>query len=122
VLGAHLDEYVGDDPDALVFTNKAGNPLIHNSFTQAVFKPALKAAKIDKATRIHDLRHTSVALSILAGAHPKAIQSRMGHASITVTLDRYGHLFPEIDEEVAVELDKLRAGATPDQKAPPTPD
>ena len=51
--------------------------------------------------RFHDLRHTSVALAIASGAHPKAIQSRMGHSSINVTLDRYGHLFPELDEAIA---------------------
>ena len=51
--------------------------------------------------RFHDLRHTSVALAIAAGAHPKAIQARMGHASINVTLDRYGHLLPELDEAIA---------------------
>ena len=38
--------------------------------------------------RFHDLRHSSVALAIAAGAHPKAIQARMGHSSINVTLDR----------------------------------
>lgn len=51
--------------------------------------------------RFHDLRHTSVALAIAGGAHPKAIQTRMGHSSITVTLDGYGHLFPELDEAIA---------------------
>ena len=56
--------------------------------------------------RFHDLRHTSVALAIAAGAHPKAIQSRMGHSSINVTLDRYGHLFPELDEAIAEAFDR----------------
>ena len=42
-----------------------------------------------------------IALAIAAGAHPKAIQSRMGHSSINVTLDRYGHLLPELDEAIA---------------------
>ena len=56
--------------------------------------------------RFHDLRHTSVALAIRSGAHPKAIQMRMGHSSITVTLDRYGHLFPELDEAIAVSFDQ----------------
>jgi integrase len=60
--------------------------------------------------RFHDLRHTSVALAIAEGAHPKAIQARMGHSSITVTLDRYGHLFPELDEAIATAFDaRLRA-------------
>ena len=56
--------------------------------------------------RFHDLRHTSVALAIAAGAHPKAIQVRMGHSSINVTLDRYGHLFPELDEAIATAFDR----------------
>jgi integrase len=54
--------------------------------------------------RFHDLRHTSVALAIAEGAHPKAIQTRMGHSSINVTLDRYGHLFPELDEAIATSF------------------
>ena len=46
-----------------------------------------------------------MALAIEAGAHPKAIQTRMGHSSINVTFDRYGHLFPELDERIADGLD-----------------
>jgi integrase len=45
-----------------------------------------------------------VALAIAEGADPKAIQVRMGHSSINVTLDRYGHLFPELDEAIAAGL------------------
>jgi integrase len=57
--------------------------------------------KVGLVCRFHDLRHSSVALAIAEGAHPKAIQVRMGHSSINVTLDRYGHLFPELDEAIA---------------------
>jgi integrase len=71
--------------DSLVFPNRAGNPLISSSFWQHHFKPALDAVGL--ACRFHDLRHTSVALAIAEGAHPKAIQVRMGHSSINVTLD-----------------------------------
>jgi integrase len=99
VLGDHLDTYAEPGPDALVFTTAAGTPISHSSFQSAHFKPALRAAGVE--ARFHDLRHTSVALAIAAGAHPKAIQVRMGHSSITVTLDRYGHLFPELDEAIA---------------------
>ena len=66
----------------------------------------LAKAKAGVSCRFHDLRHTSVALAIAAGAHPKAIQVRMGHSSITVTLDRYGHLFPELDEAIADAFDQ----------------
>ena len=53
----------------------------------------------------HDLRHTSLALAIADSAHPKAIQERMGHASITVTLDRYGDHFPSLGLQVAEGLE-----------------
>ena len=57
----------------------------------------------------HDLRHTSVALAIAEGAHPKAIQARLGHASITTTLNTYGHLFPSLDVELADVRAEARA-------------
>src|SRR3712207_8924233 len=51
----------------------------------------------------------SVLISL--GAHPKAIQERLGHSSITVTLDVYGHLFPSVDEALTERLDEvLEAG------------
>jgi integrase len=59
--------------------------------------------------RFHDRRHTSVALAINAGAHPKAIQQRLGHASIAITMDRYGHLMAGMDAELAGDLDDLRS-------------
>jgi hypothetical protein len=61
--------------------------------------------------RFHDLRHTAVALAIAQGAHVKAIQMRMGHSSAQVTLDRYGHLFPELDTQIAAGLDDTYRGA-----------
>jgi integrase len=103
MLADHLDRFVEPELDALVFTNGAGQPLSHSSFQTHHFKRAQLA--IGVSCRFHDLRHTSVALAIAEGAHPKAIQARMGHSSITVTLDRYGHLFPELDEAIATAFD-----------------
>ncbi len=88
--------------DGLAFPNGAGNPIAASSFWNAHFTPALR--RVGLSCRFHDLRHTSVALAIAGGAHPKSIQSRMGHSSINVTLDRYGHLFPELDEAIAVSF------------------
>jgi integrase len=79
-------------------------PLTHSSFQTHHFRKAQEKAGV--RCRFHDLRHTSVALAIAAGAHPKAIQVRMGHSSITVTLDRSGHLFPELDEAIATAFDE----------------
>ena len=54
--------------------------------------------------RIHDLRHTAVALAIAAGAHPKEIQELCGHSSITTTLNVYGHLFESLQDRLADRL------------------
>lgn len=54
---------------------------------------------------VHELRHTAAALATAHGAHPLAIKERLGHSSITVTMDRYGGLFPRLEEAIAEGLD-----------------
>ncbi len=54
---------------------------------------------------LHDCRHTFASLMIAAGVNAKALSTFMGHSSITITLDRYGHLFPGSEEEAADLLD-----------------
>lgn len=63
--------------------------------------------------RFHDLRHTCASLLIAAGAHPKAIQERLGHSTITITmtLDRYGHLLPGLGDSLADALDQAYKAA-----------
>jgi integrase len=102
MLSAHL-EGRAEDPDTLVFVVPDGGPLRHSNFRRRVWIDALEAAKLPASVRIHDMRHTCAALLIAQGAHPKAIQTHLGHSSITVTMDLYGHLFPE-------EMDRLAAG------------
>jgi integrase len=53
----------------------------------------------------HELRHTATSLAIAAGANIKAVQAMLGHASATLTLDRYGHLFGDELDAVAERLD-----------------
>ena len=50
---------------------------------------------------LHECRHTYAAFMIAAGVNPKALSTYMGHSSITVTLDRYGHLMPGSEREAA---------------------
>jgi integrase len=116
LLEAHLASPPGGS--GLVFTGLRGAPLQHRVFHRRYFKPAVRAslpaAKAD--LRFHDLRHTCASLLIAAGAHPKAIQERLGHASITMTLDRYGHLLPGLGDSLADALDSAyeSAGASPE--------
>jgi integrase len=126
-LGAMLAEHMETmpaSPDALLFVSPGGGgarqkgdggPIRHSLFVRRVFKPAIVGDKEKKREpalpahkhnlRFHDLRHTCASLLIAAGAHPKLIQARLGHASITTTLDRYGHLFPSVEEALADALD-----------------
>jgi integrase len=89
VLRDHTERFALPGPDGLVFPNTAGNPLSSSSFRTHHFGRALR--EIGLSCRFHDLRHTSVSMAMASGAHLKAIQARMGHASISITLDRYGH-------------------------------
>jgi integrase len=58
--------------------------------------------------RIHDLRHTAASSAIRAGGHPKEISEMLGHANISITMDRYGHLFPSRQKELAEAMAQLR--------------
>jgi integrase len=51
--------------------------------------------------RLHDLRHTHATLLLQAGVHPKVVQERLGHANISMTLDRYSHVIPAMQEDAA---------------------
>jgi integrase len=97
----------GNGPDDLVFVGVMGGPVRQELFYRRHFKPAVKAALPPEKHRLrfHDLRHTCVAFLIDAKRHPKEIQEQLGHSSIEVTMDRYGHLMPRAAEELAAALD-----------------
>ena len=77
----------------------------------ATFGPARDRAGISDRFRVHDLRHTAASLMIQAGYPPKMLQEIMGHASITTTLDLYGHLYPGEMDRYADRLDEASGNA-----------
>jgi integrase len=87
-----------------VFTAQRGGPLLNRNFRDRIWLPAVRAS-VGEPMRFHDLRHTHAAILISQGEHPKVIQHRLGHSSIKVTLDTYGHLFEGLDEAAAERLD-----------------
>jgi Phage integrase family len=99
------------EPDALVFGAPEGGPLRHRNFYRRRFRPAVADAGLPERTRFHDLRHTCAALLIAQGAHPLAVMQRLGHSSITVTMNTYGHLFPELDEALTEGRCRLQGRA-----------
>lgn len=109
-LARHLEQFP-PGPNGLVFAGEQGAALNRNNFRGRVWLKACEEAGLVKPwPRVHDLRHTSVALAILAGAHPKQIQARAGHSSIVMTMDTYGHLFPGEDQDLADRLDAIGRG------------
>ena len=54
--------------------------------------------------RFHDLRHSFASFMLAAGEHPKVVQAALGHASIQVTMDVYGHLLPGVGRGAAQRL------------------
>ena len=99
----------GRDPGEFLFTTATGRPIRHNNFFNRVWKPAVidaRHAGLPKAPRIHDLRHTHASWLIDAKVSLPAIQRRLGHESITTTIDRYGHLAPEHVDEINAAVDR----------------
>ena len=66
----------------------------------------------------HELRHTAASLAISAGAHVKAVQRMLGHASAAVTLDTYSDLFDDDLDDVADRLDEAAARAAVSKSCP----
>jgi integrase len=70
------------------------------------FRQAVKRALLP-AIRLHDLRHTPATLTLRAGIHPKVLSERLGHASISITLDTYSHAIPAMQEKAAQRIANL---------------
>jgi integrase len=70
---------------------------------------------------LHECRHTFASLMIAAGVNAKALSVFMGHSSITITLDRYGHLFPGSEAEAASLLDAYLGRGTKLATPPASP-
>ncbi len=102
-----FDHHLGEHPPpgTTVWTTEAGVFLRRGTFGR-IWRQAV-AESVGTPCRIHDLRHTHAAWLIAAGEHPKSIQTRLGHSSIQVTIDRYGHLMDGLDHQTAARLDAI---------------
>ncbi len=107
--------------DDLVFTTPGGHALRLSNWRRSALVPACSKAKVSDDFRIHDLRHTAASLMIQAGYPPKMLQEILGHASITTTLDLYGHLYPGDMDRYADRLDSAAGIADPAKIRPDEP-
>jgi integrase len=111
-LRAHLAEHrlrcVGD---GLVFGRTDGSPFLPSTANERAER-AWKAAKL-APVGLHEARHCAASFMIAAGVNLKAVSTFMGHSTITITLDRYGHLLPGSEAEAATLMDAYLASACP---------
>ena len=99
----HFDE--GYQDFNLVFPRPDGSPEDPSNISHR-FK-----ALVDKLSltglRFHDLRHLHATLLLAQGVHPKVVQERLGHQTVTLTLDTYSHVIPSLQRDVADKLENL---------------
>ena len=104
ILANHLQS-APTEPDSVVFTGSTEERIDWTNYRNRIWKPALTRAGLDQGLRMHDLRHTAASMLIAQGGRPKVVLEHLGHSSIILTMDRYGHMYPEDRSKVADALD-----------------
>jgi len=89
----------------LVFATPIGTPMDPSNLRRA-WRHIVQAAGLD-ACRFHDLRHAHATLLLHQGVHPKVVSERLGHSSVTITLDTYSHVLPGLQAQAVAPLDRL---------------
>jgi len=91
--------------DGLVFSNFEGRPLLPDTISHAWTKLVKRTGL--NGIRLHDARHTHASLLLKQNVHPKIVQERLGHSTISTTLDLYSHISPGLQEAAALGFDKM---------------
>lgn len=99
-IGSHWQNF------DLVFPSQVGTPLTMGRITR-VFQRIKKDAEITKNLRLYDLRHSTASFLLQANVNPKVVSERLGHSTITLTLDVYSHVLPTMQEEATEHLEEM---------------
>ena len=96
------------EDQGLVFATEAGTPLNPTNLRRRSFASLLKRARLPEI-RFHDLRHTCATLLLARNVNPKIVSEMLGHSSISITLDTYSHVLPDMQDGAVRALeDALR--------------
>lgn len=93
-----------EDHDLVICTAK-GTPVNPNNVSRS-FSALIKAAGVPPI-RVHDLRHTAATVLLLGGVPAKVVSERLGHATVTITMDLYSHILPDMQDAAAAKMDEL---------------
>lgn len=117
VLSAHREKQERDaealgaplTDETLVFSHPDGSPRVPSTLTLAFRRLSRRVGL--QGVRLHDLRHTMASLYLEQGVNPKTVAERLGHASVTITLDLYSHCLPGVQEAAAEQFDSAMDAA-----------
>jgi integrase len=101
-LAVHLQRF---PTDGLLFTDDSGRMIRRATFNQSVWRPAVRTAGLPAGSGFHALRHYYASLLIRHGESVKVVQSRLGHATASETLDTYSHLWPDSEDRTRAAVD-----------------
>lgn len=92
-------------PGGLIFATETGTIINPSNLRNRSFKPLLKRAGLPPI-RFHDLRHTCATLLLGRDVNVKVVSEMLGHSSISITLDIYSHVLPDMQEKAAKALEE----------------
>jgi integrase len=98
----------------LVFTTAVGGPVRGNHILQRHFEPLCRQLGLPRI-RLHDLRHTLASLLLRNQIPAKVAQEMLGHTTISMTLDIYSHVLPDMQQQAAASLDRLLSPSSDDE-------
>jgi integrase len=105
----------------LVFCQPDGKPLHAHNIVQRDFRRVIERSGVPRI-RFHDLRHCHATLLLQQGVHPKVVQERLGHSTISVTLDIYSHVVPGMQERAVADLEARLFGGPQNKESSKSPD
>ncbi|MDO4755687.1 MAG: tyrosine-type recombinase/integrase [Parabacteroides sp.] len=103
-------DYAGDfynNKYNLVFTNTVGNPINLTNFRKRYFSKMLAAANIPEKFTIHSMRHTHASILLKNKVNALVVSERLGHSSVTVTLNIYAHVLKSMETTASTAWDNI---------------
>jgi integrase len=107
-LEARLKAGPNWEDNGLVFATATGRPIHPRNVTRTL-TAILGRAGLPRI-RFHDLRHSHATILLAAGENPRVVQERLGHAQISLTLQTYSHVLPDLQRQAAEKIDRMLGG------------